>query len=215
MTLSLVTTTCELHKTRCDRQQPRIHCPANAFLQCHRAEDYYSHRQNVKLVSGCCPGCDGEYLDFSNSTVDEIRPLRTQGGMYSPYVFAAEAQRLMRRHAVEYKDRPIFFYLPFQSVHGPYEAPMEFVSIYNDTIATEVRRIHQGMITAMDEAIGNITQTWNETGLYANSLMWFSSDKYALLAVFYNRSALTACCSLQWWTSTCSKQLSISRWQVY
>eukprot|EP01045_Picozoa_sp_COSAG04_P045463 COSAG04_NODE_15950_length_514_cov_2.036145_1_plen_65_part_01 len=31
-------------------------------------------------------------------------------------------------------------YLPFQSVHGPYEAPMSFVELYNKTIVTENRR---------------------------------------------------------------------------
>ena len=43
-------------------------------------------------------------------------------------------------------------YLPFQSVHGPYEAPMSFVELYNKTIVTENRRIHQGMVTALDQA---------------------------------------------------------------
>ena len=93
-------------------------------------------------------------------------------------------------------------YLPFQSVHGPYEAPMSFVELYNKTIVTANRRIHQGMVTALDQArlellspraccassfsnwfmaaldqaVGNITATFDETGLYANSLIWFSSD---------------------------------------
>jgi hypothetical protein len=50
----------------------------------HMAEDYFTHKQNVKLSGGCCPGCAGEYLDFSNASVEEgvNHPLTDQGGVY-------------------------------------------------------------------------------------------------------------------------------------
>jgi arylsulfatase A-like enzyme len=32
------------------------------------------------------------------------------------------------------------------------------------------------MVTALDEAIGNLTTTFKELGLYENSVIWFSSD---------------------------------------
>lgn len=32
------------------------------------------------------------------------------------------------------------------------------------------------MVTALDDAVGNLTATFRETGLYNNSLIWFSSD---------------------------------------
>ena len=149
----------------------------------HMAEDYFTHKQNVKLSGDCCPGCAGEYLDFSNSSAeDEVNhPLTDKGGVYSAYVFAAEAQRLMRRHVSVYAGRPFFAYLPFQSVHGPEEVPESFKELYNQSgsehyIATESRRTHQGMVTALDEAVGNLTDTFKETGLYNHSLIWFSSD---------------------------------------
>ena len=77
--------------------------------------------------------------------------------------------------------RPWFLYLPFQSVHGPEEVPESFKELYNQSgsehyIATESRRTHQGMVTALDEAVGNLTDTFKETGLYNHSLIWFSSD---------------------------------------
>ena len=75
----------------------------------HMGEDYFTHRQSVKLQGDCCPGCAGEYLDFTNASAEgEITALRDQGGVYSAYVFAAEAQRLLRRHVELYKTQPIF-----------------------------------------------------------------------------------------------------------
>lgn len=69
---------------------------------------------------------------------------------------------------------------PFQSVHGPYEAPDRFVSLYADPgsphyIADESRRVHQGMVTALDEAIGNITSSMKAHGMWNNTLIWFTS----------------------------------------
>jgi|EP01047_Picozoa_sp_COSAG01_P041775 arylsulfatase B len=90
----------------------------------------------------------------------------------------------------------------FQSVHGPEEVPDSFKELYSHNgsahfIATESRRTHQGMVTALDEAVGNLTATFKETGLYTNSLIWFSSDNVRALADYTTRqSALvpTASC---------------------
>lgn len=141
----------------------------------HMEEDYFTHN----FTHSSC----GEFLDFSNSSAEEgiNRPLTDQDGVYSAFVFAAEAQRLMRRHVSAYRGRPLYMYLPFQSVHGPDEVPDSYIELYNKSgsphyIATAGRRTHQGMVTALDEAVGNLTATFKDTGLYDNSLIWFSSD---------------------------------------
>jgi hypothetical protein len=74
-------------------------------------EDYYNHTFNEIRKS-----CAGEYLDFSNSTTESIEPLRSAAlhGVYSAYIYAEEAQRLLVRHKELYADQPIFMHLPFQ-----------------------------------------------------------------------------------------------------
>ena len=106
-------------------------------------------------------------------------------------IFSREAQRLIRRHARLHGDRwetptsralrkPLMLYLPFQSVHGPDEVPPQFAARYargdEHHIADPARRTHQGMVTALDEAIGNLTATLKEEGLYENTIVWFMSD---------------------------------------
>lgn len=103
------------------------------------AEDYYNHTQEVKLQGDCCQGCAGScllreqehthtlplilgiiflvnvprrrYLDFSNSTTEKIETAHGFQGVYSAYIFAAEAQRLIVRHKELYSAQPFFLYL--------------------------------------------------------------------------------------------------------
>ena len=44
-------------------------------------------------------------------------------------------------------------------------------------VEDEERRTYLGMVTAMDDAVGNITQTLKDSGLYDNSIiLWFSDN---------------------------------------
>ena len=131
------------------------------------------------------------------STANKVNPGKTQCDSgtkgppgeqpeedYSALIFAKEASRLITRHAEVYTPQgiPMFMYLPWQSVHGPEESPSRFVDMYGDPtdkahyIADVARRTHQGMVSALDEAIGNVTATLKETGLWDNLFIWFTSD---------------------------------------
>jgi len=81
--------------------------------------------------------------------------------------------------------------LAMQSVHGPEEAPPRFVNMYADNttshyIADSARRMHQGMVTALDEAIGNVTIAMKAAGLWENTFIWFTSDNGGPLPVSNN-----------------------------
>lgn len=104
---------------------------------------------------------------------------------YSADIFANEAIRIVNSHAKVYAPQgtPFFMYLAMQSVHGPYEAPKRFVDMYGGSestnphfIADEGRRTHQGMVTALDEAIGNVTAALKSNGLWDNTFIWFTTD---------------------------------------
>ena len=71
---------------------------------------------------------------------------------------------------------PMFLYVPFQSVHGPLEVPKVYEDMY-EHVNDEDRRKFLGMVTAMDDAVGNITQSLKTQGLYNNSvILWFSDN---------------------------------------
>ena len=68
-------------------------------------------------------------------------------------------------------------YVPYQAVHSPLQVPESYTEQY-DFIQDEKRRIYAGMVTAMDEGIGNITNTLKELGMWDDTVLIFSTGKY-------------------------------------
>ena len=90
---------------------------------------------------------------------------------YSTHLIAKEACRLIREKPA---NKPLFLYVPFNAVHGPYEAPDSYKSPFDKL--TGVRRTYAGMVAAMDEGVGQIIAALREKQLLDNTLIIFSSD---------------------------------------
>ncbi|XP_067685529.1 arylsulfatase B-like [Haliotis asinina] len=118
-------------------------------------EDYYTH-----TTAG--------FLDYRNNT----SPERTENGTYSTFRFTDVAIDIIQRHD---KNQPLFLYLPFQAVHAPIEVPPQYEALYPN-VKTEDRRKFCGMVSALDEAVGNITKTLTDSGLMDDTLILFTAD---------------------------------------
>ncbi|HUT94946.1 MAG TPA: sulfatase-like hydrolase/transferase [Thermoguttaceae bacterium] len=90
---------------------------------------------------------------------------------YSTHLLAREACRMVRQRPL---DRPLFLYVPFQAVHGPYQVPDSYLEPYPQLAGT--RQKYAGMVAAMDEAVGQIVATLEEAGIRQETLIVFSSD---------------------------------------
>jgi arylsulfatase A-like enzyme len=90
---------------------------------------------------------------------------------YSTHLIAKEAERVIQAQP---KDKPLFLYVPFNAVHGPYEVPDKYKEPYKNLPGP--RRTYAGMVAAMDEAIGKIVAAIDSTGRRQNTLFVFSSD---------------------------------------
>ncbi len=65
-----------------------------------------------------------------------------------------------------------------QAPHSPLEVDDTYKARYRGKIQNaKNRKILAGMISAMDDAIGNIVQSLRDEGLYDNSIILFSSGK--------------------------------------
>jgi len=98
------------------------------------------------------------------------RTLREEG--YSTELLAAEACRII---ADRDPAKPLFLYVPFNGVHGPYQAPARYTAAYAG-IANDRRRTLAGMLTAVDEAIGRIVDSLAQAGIRDETLIIFSGD---------------------------------------
>ena len=127
------------------------------------SEDYYQHTR-VASTDPRVAGYDyreGEEVDNSAA------------GKYSAHLFGEKAVRLIEKSGSS--SEPMFLYLAFQSVHSPLQVPVEYESHYRD-IENPARRKYCGMVTAMDEAVGNITAALKKSGLYKNTFIIFTTD---------------------------------------
>jgi len=94
-------------------------------------------------------------------------------GVYSTTIFTTEAVRVIQSH--DTKD-PLFLYLAYQGVHAPADVPQSYVDPYNETIKDPKRRTFAGMLSAVDEGIGNVTGALKDRGIFENTLIIFTSD---------------------------------------
>ena len=116
-------------------------------------EDYYTK----EIANG---------IDFNNN----LTPIKNDE--YSAFVYAKRAVDIINKHDPKV---PLFLYLPFQSVHGPLQVPKRFENLYPN-IQDQGRKTYSGMVSALDEAIGNITGALETSGLYKDTLIIFSAD---------------------------------------
>jgi arylsulfatase A-like enzyme len=90
---------------------------------------------------------------------------------YSTNLIGREAVKFVERNAGK---RPFFLYVPFNAVHGPYQAPAKYVEPYKALKGT--RRTYAGMLAAMDEQVGKIVEAVEKAGERENTLFVFCSD---------------------------------------
>ena len=91
---------------------------------------------------------------------------------YTTLLLAKEAVATIAKQP---KDKPLFLYVPFNAVHGPLQAPEEYVAPYRQKMNAE-RALLAGCATAMDEACGRILTALDDAGRRENALIVFASD---------------------------------------
>eukprot|EP01084_Bolivina_argentea_P120082 212864_1 len=136
------------------------------------AEDYYTHKTNgafdfhdeigIKCGSNC------------SRIATEVL------GSYSAQLFTKRAIEIVTNHSKSSDNKPLFLYLPYQSVHAPAEVPQSYVIPYKNTINNTQRRTFAAMLSCVDEGIGNLTSTLKDLGYLddnnGNTLMVITSD---------------------------------------
>jgi arylsulfatase B len=150
----------------------------NSFLGFYSGgEDYFSHEAGGAFDfhndsrPECGEGCSqiAWELGAKGSAPHGVDP----PGQYSTIVFAEEAVRRVESHPLP---QPFMFYLAFQAVHAPGEAPKHYVNMYKDSIADSHRRMFAGMLTCADEGIGNVTTALKGKGMLKDTIIVITTD---------------------------------------
>lgn len=130
-------------------------------------EDYYTHRLSANIVFGTSDG-----LDYWNQTKDYLEPILDKNDTYSMFTFTDRAIDILEKHD---KDEPLFMYFSSQNVHVPINVPEKYENMYPN-VTNQGRRTLLGMVSLMDEAIGNITRKLQELDMLNDTIIFFTSD---------------------------------------
>ncbi|MCI0380051.1 MAG: sulfatase [Gemmataceae bacterium] len=114
------------------------------------ANQYIGKRGNQPIYRGTKPVEEDEYLTDA---------------------FAREALAYIDKH----KKEPFFLYLTFNAVHAPMQASEKYLKRFG-SIQDETRRKYAAMLSAMDDAIGQVLAKLRETGIEDDTLIFFISD---------------------------------------
>jgi len=111
---------------------------------------------------------------FIDSRVSpEVQSVKNKD-FYTTDAFAARASDWIEKH----KDAPWFLYLPFNAVHAPHQATEKYLKRFAH-ISDPDRRDFDGMLSAMDDAVGVVLGKLRQLKLEENTLVFFISDNGA------------------------------------
>ncbi|XP_015244523.1 PREDICTED: arylsulfatase B [Cyprinodon variegatus] len=129
------------------------------------SEDYFSHER--------CYHIDGLNLTRCALDLRDGEEVATAyKGAYSTELFSQRAVSVINKHN---SSKPLFLYVALQAVHSPLQVPERYLTPYS-FIEDRQRRLYAGMVSAMDEAVGNISLALQQEGLWENTVLVFSTD---------------------------------------
>ena len=73
------------------------------------------------------------------------------------------------------KDQPFLCYIPFNAIHGPFQAPKALVDKYAHVEDAKRRKV-MAMVESMDQNVGRVLGALKKHGLMENTLIVFLSD---------------------------------------
>lgn len=123
--------------------------------------DYYSHIFYYGMADG---GKNPTHDLWENE--DEVYA----NGEYLTERITEKSVDFIHRH----KDEPFFLFVSYNAPHYPMHVPEKYMERFPDLPWD--RRIMAAMISAVDDGVGEITDTLNHLGLSENTIIYFQSD---------------------------------------
>jgi arylsulfatase A-like enzyme len=139
------------------------------------------HLGNAEKFRPMARGFD-EFFGFLGGAHDYFKPGAGPNGIFrgnkpaGPEGYLTDA---FTREAVDFIDRhqkePFFLYLAFNAVHTPLQASDKYLKRF-EAIKDEKRRKYAAMLSAMDDAVGEVLGKVKAAGLEEDTLVFFISD---------------------------------------
>ncbi|MES2995707.1 MAG: sulfatase-like hydrolase/transferase [Verrucomicrobiota bacterium] len=122
-------------------------------------------------------GHDYFTVDFREKDDEGYRGALLRNG--TPETFQGYLTDRLSDEAVKWiaanKEKPFYLYLAYNAPHSPLQAPEEKIAQFSK-IEDGRRRTYAAMVSSMDDGIGRVLKTLEETGLRENTVVAFLSD---------------------------------------
>jgi arylsulfatase A-like enzyme len=104
------------------------------------------------------------------------KPLKLEKEVYTTDLFTERGLDFIEKN----KDNRFFLYLPFNAVHGPFQAPKRIYDTLT-RMGNHEDRVYAAMVTSLDESVGLIRKKLDDLHLDDNTIIVFASDNGAPL----------------------------------
>ncbi|MEI8270833.1 MAG: arylsulfatase, partial [bacterium] len=138
----------------------------------HNKKEFLPTQRGFDHHYGCYCGCQ----DYYNHNYYNIHDFHENGEPTYPVghstdLFTDKACQYIKNHNTS---QPFFMYLAFTSPHVPLKCDNYWK---NKSFSKEdMRKTFSGLVTQMDYSIGKLVANLKSTGLYEDTLIWFTSD---------------------------------------
>ena len=97
----------------------------------------------------------------------------SRNGTYDAYHYRDDLTEIVTNHD---PSEPFFLYLPLHNVHGPFQAPDEWLKIYSVNSTCEFRRVYQAMVSVADNVTGHLVELLKKQKMWDNTILVVSAD---------------------------------------
>jgi len=100
--------------------------------------------------SGFLQGAEDHFTQKVGCAVDfwKNKAFDPRNGTYDAYNYRDDLKDIFSKHD---PDAPLFLYLPLHNVHGPFEAPQEWLNLYPENSTCSKRRTYQAMASGSEK----------------------------------------------------------------
>ena len=136
---------------------------------------YLPINRGFDTSSGFLSGEEDHFTQNRDCAIDYWRndAYDTRNGSYDAYTYKDDLTDIFNNHDV---GKPFFLYLPLHNVHGPIQAPQEWLDVYAVNSTCEKRRTLQAMVSVADNVTGHVVELLKKKGMWDNTIMVISAD---------------------------------------
>jgi arylsulfatase A-like enzyme len=136
---------------------------------------YLPINRGFDTSSGFLAGAEDHFTQVRECAVDfwKDNQYDTRNGSYDAYTYCNDLTAIFKKHDTT---KPMFLYLPLHNVHGPFQAPDDWLNLYAINSTCSQRRTIQAMVSVADNVTGHAVELLKKYEMWDNTIFIVSAD---------------------------------------